>query len=46
MNLREERYSRFALVREMMETPEIIAQFDPAVVADAVPIVQEVKNLF
>ena len=46
MNLREERYSRFALVREMMETPEIIAAFDPSGAADAAAIVREVDNLF
>lgn len=28
MNLKEEHYSKFALVREMMETPEIIKTFD------------------
>ena len=29
MNLKEEKYNRYALVREMMETPEIIRSFDP-----------------
>jgi len=28
MNLKEERYSRFALVREMMETADVIKRFD------------------
>lgn len=46
MNLQEERYSRFALVREMLETPQIIAQFDPAGAADAAPIVREANKLF
>lgn len=46
MNLREERYSRFALVREMMETPEIIGRFDPSVAAEACGYVQETKRLF
>ena len=31
MNLKEERYRKFALVREMMETSGIIRSFDPAV---------------
>jgi glucosamine--fructose-6-phosphate aminotransferase (isomerizing) len=31
MNLTENRYSKFSLVREMMETPGIIRSFDPAV---------------
>jgi glutamine---fructose-6-phosphate transaminase (isomerizing) len=30
MNLTEEKYNKYALVREMMETPEIIKSFDPA----------------
>lgn len=30
MNLKEERYSKFALVREMMETTGVIKQFDPS----------------
>jgi glucosamine--fructose-6-phosphate aminotransferase (isomerizing) len=33
MNLTEEKYNRFALVREMMQTPEIIRNFKPATVA-------------
>ncbi|MGQ9505971.1 MAG: SIS domain-containing protein [Thermogutta sp.] len=46
MNLHEDRYCRFALVREMMETPQIIAQFDPAGVEDAAAIVQQTNKLF
>jgi len=46
MNLQEERYSRFALVREMLETPRIIAQFDAAGATDAAPIVREASKLF
>jgi glucosamine--fructose-6-phosphate aminotransferase (isomerizing) len=30
MNLSEEKYNRFAIVREMMETPGIIRSFDPS----------------
>jgi glucosamine--fructose-6-phosphate aminotransferase (isomerizing) len=29
MNLKETKYSRFALVREMMATPDIVRRFDP-----------------
>ena len=29
MNLKEEKYNKYALVREMMETPDIIRSFDP-----------------
>lgn len=46
MNLHEDRYCRFALVREMMETPQIIAQFDPAVAEDALAVVRETDKLF
>lgn len=31
MNLKEEKYSKFALVREMMETPDILRSFDHGV---------------
>ncbi|MBN1834722.1 MAG: SIS domain-containing protein [Spirochaetales bacterium] len=30
MNLQEDRYARFKLVQEMMETPSVVARFDPA----------------
>ena len=33
MNLKEEKYNKYALVREMMETPGIIRSFDPGVVS-------------
>ncbi len=35
MNSSEDRYSKFALVREMLETPGIVAAFNPAQVAEA-----------
>ncbi|MHC4877894.1 MAG: SIS domain-containing protein [Planctomycetota bacterium] len=35
MNLSEDRYSKYALVREMLETSSIVAAFDPAQVANA-----------
>lgn len=41
MNLKEEKYNRYALVREMMQTPGIISSFNPAV---ADPFIQEIRK--
>jgi glucosamine--fructose-6-phosphate aminotransferase (isomerizing) len=46
MNLKEEKYNRYALVREMMETPEIIKSFDPEVSAKFAEAVKSKKGLF
>lgn len=46
MNLQEERYARFALVREMMETPALIDRFDAAAAAEAAEIAQQTKRVF
>lgn len=46
MNLKEEKYSKYALVREMMETPSIIESFDPASGARFAPAVKAKKGLF
>jgi glutamine---fructose-6-phosphate transaminase (isomerizing) len=46
MNLKEEKYSKYALVREMMETPEIIRLFDPEVAAKFAPAIKKCKGLF
>jgi glutamine---fructose-6-phosphate transaminase (isomerizing) len=46
MNLKEEKYSMYALVREMMETPEIIKSFDPEASAKFAPAVKKSKGLF
>ncbi|MCX6325730.1 MAG: SIS domain-containing protein [Bacteroidia bacterium] len=46
MNLKEEKYTKYALVREMMETPEIIRSFDPGVAAKFVETVKSRKGLF
>lgn len=46
MNLTDSRYADFALVREMMETPDLIARFDPAAAAEMVPVIDEVGRLF
>lgn len=46
MNLKEEKYSKYALVREMMETPEIIRLFDPEAAAKFAPAIKKCKGLF
>lgn len=46
MNLKEERYNSFALVREMMETPEIINSFDPSCVHQFVDAIRNKEALF
>ena len=46
MNLKEEKYSRYALVKEMMETPEIIRSFDVAAAAKFAETVKSRKGLF
>jgi glucosamine--fructose-6-phosphate aminotransferase (isomerizing) len=46
MNLKEEKYNRYALVREMMETPEIVKTFDPGVAAKFADAAKSRKGLF
>jgi glutamine---fructose-6-phosphate transaminase (isomerizing) len=46
MNLNEEKYSKYALVREMMETPGIIKSFDPQVSERFVKSIRSKKGLF
>ncbi len=46
MNLKEEKYSKYFLVREMMETPEIIRTFSPAAAARFADPVKKSKGLF
>jgi len=46
MNLKEEKYSKYALVREMMETPEIIRLFDPEAAKKFTPAIKKCKGLF
>lgn len=46
MNLREEKYSKFALVKEMMETPGIMKSFNPKVSERFVKAIKEKKGLF
>lgn len=46
MNLQEEKYSKYALVREMMETPGIVRSFDPQVSERFVKSLKSKKGLF
>jgi len=46
MNLKQEKYNKYALVKEMMETPEIIKSFDPAAAAKFVAYVKSHKGMF
>jgi len=46
MNLKEEKYNRYALVREMMQTPEIVRAFDPGVAAKFADAVRTRRGLF
>jgi len=46
MNLNEEKYNKFALVIEMMETPGIVVTFDPEVTERFVEKVKSKKGLF
>ena len=46
MNLKEEKYTQYALVREMMETPSIIKNFDVDCVTKFAEAAKECKGLF
>jgi len=46
MNLKEEKYNEYALVREMMETPKIIKSFDPQATIKFIEAVKSSKGLF
>jgi glutamine---fructose-6-phosphate transaminase (isomerizing) len=46
MNLKDVKYNKYALVREMMETPEIIKAFDPAAGVKFASPVKSKKGLF
>ena len=46
MNLRDPKYGRFALVREMLETPRIMGQFDFHAAHDAAQIIRDTGKLF
>jgi len=46
MNLKEEKYSKYALVKEMLETPAIIESFDPGVAKSFAKQIKSKKGLF
>ena len=46
MNGKEEKYNRYFLVKEMLETPSIIRHFDPAVCEPFVSAIRRKKGLF
>jgi len=46
MNTTDEKYNRYALVQEMMETPEIIRNFNPATVQHYVKKAKSRKGIF
>jgi glucosamine--fructose-6-phosphate aminotransferase (isomerizing) len=46
MNLREEKYGRFALCREMLETADVVAKFDPETAAPWAASLADANRLF
>jgi glutamine---fructose-6-phosphate transaminase (isomerizing) len=46
MNLKEVKYNKYALVREMMETPDIVKAFNPGVAAKFAEAVRSRRGLF
>jgi glucosamine--fructose-6-phosphate aminotransferase (isomerizing) len=46
MNLKEGKYNKYALIREMMETPEIIRNFDPETASKFAETIKSHKGLF
>lgn len=42
MNLKEERYSNYALVKEMMETPDVVRNFD---LSRTAPVAEKIKSV-
>jgi glucosamine--fructose-6-phosphate aminotransferase (isomerizing) len=46
MKLTEEKYNKYALVREMMETPQIINSFKPVAASEFAKAVRKHKGLF
>ena len=46
MNLHNPKYNQFALVREMLETPGLIAKFDFSASEDAAAVVRDTGGLF
>ena len=45
MNLKDEKYSQYALVREMMDTVGVVKNFDPSQTKTVAPKIQSVGRL-
>ena len=45
MNLKDEKYSQYALVREMMDTIGVVKNFDPSQTKTVAPKIQSVGRL-
>lgn len=46
MNTKDAKYAKYAIVREMLETAEVVRRFDPAVAKDYAGLIQKKKGLF
>ncbi len=46
MNLKEEKYTKFSLAKEMLETVDVIARFNPGIGKTLVEKTQSVKKIF
>jgi len=46
MNLKDSKYARFALVREMMAAPDIVRRFDPRACEPFIPDIRKFGRLF
>ncbi len=46
MNLREEKYKKFSICHEMLETCQIIKRFNPAVTEPYIPEIEKRKKIF
>src|SRR5665648_158508 len=46
MNIKEEKYNKYALVREMMETPDIVRSIEPEAVETFAEAIKSRKGLF
>ncbi|MDA3939756.1 MAG: SIS domain-containing protein [Spirochaetia bacterium] len=46
MNLKDNKYNRFSLCREMLETPEVVAKFNEEPISDFAKALSREKNIF
>ncbi|MCK5736801.1 MAG: sugar isomerase, partial [Spirochaetaceae bacterium] len=45
MNMNEEKYTRFALCREMLETPDVMRRFNPNTVAPLAKLMKDTPSI-